>query len=151
MYRLLTLLLLLAGVLPSQDFFPIEEVRAGQRGVGRTVFDGTEIEEFVVEILGVLKNFSGPKSSVIFGRLEGGPLTETGVMSGMSGSPVYIDGRLAGAVAFMYPFSTEPLAGIRPIGEMVAGVGSSSQASASPLKAGREGAGLPRRQPEAPP
>ena len=151
MYRLLTLLLLLAGVLPSQDFFPLEEVRAGQRGVGRTVFAGTEIEDFEVEILGVLKNFSGPKSSVIFGRLEGGPLAETGVMSGMSGSPVYIDGRLAGAVAFMYPFSTEPLAGIRPIGEMVAGVGSSSQASASPLEAWREVAGLPRRQPEAPP
>ena len=151
MYRILTLLLLLAGVLLGQDFFPIEEVRAGQRGVGRTVFSGTEIEEFEVEILGVLKNFSGPRTSVIFGRLEGGPLGETGVMAGMSGSPVYIEGRLAGAVAFMYPFSTEPLAGIRPIGEMVAGVGSRSLASASPLEAWREMAGVPPSVPEAPP
>ena len=150
MYRLLALLLLLAGVLPSQDFFPIEQVQAGQRGVGRTVFSGTEVEEFDVEILGVLKNFSGPKTSVIFGRLDGGPISKTGVMSGMSGSPVYIDGRLAGAVAFMYPFSTEPLAGIRPIGEMVAGVGHAGLASASPLEAWREMAGLPRRLPEAP-
>ncbi|MCY4187031.1 MAG: hypothetical protein OXD30_00950 [Bryobacterales bacterium] len=148
MHRFLTLLALLAVALPGQDFMPLEEIRAGQRGVGRTVFAGTEIEEFDVEILGVLKNFSGPRSSVIFGRLAGGPLAETGVLAGMSGSPVYIGGRLAGAVAFMYPFSTEPLAGIRPIGEMVAGVGDASQARASPLEAWREAAGLPRRQAE---
>ena len=59
----------------------------------------------------MLENFAGPKSSVIFGNLSGGPLEQTGVMSGMSGSPVYIDGRLVGAVAFMFPFSKEPLAG----------------------------------------
>lgn len=148
MYRLLTLVLLLAGVLPGQDFFPIEQVQAGQRGVGRTVFSGIEVEEFDVEILGVLKNFSGPKTSVIFARLDGGPLADTGVLAGMSGSPVYIDGRLAGAVAFMYPFQTEPLAGIRPIGEMVRGVPSQSQAAATPMEAWREIAGLPSRRPE---
>ena len=67
-------------------------------GVGRTIFSGNRIEEFQVEILGVLDNF-GPKESLILARLAGGPLEHTGVMQGMSGSPVYIDGKLAGAVA----------------------------------------------------
>ena len=139
---------LLAGSLLAQGFFPVDQIRAGQRATGRTVFAGTAIEEFDVEILGVLENFSGPKASIIIGRLSGGPLQRTGVLSGMSGSPVYIDGRLAGAVAFMYPFSTEPLAGIRPIGEMVAGFESADRAHAPPsgtLDAWREVAGLPRQ------
>ena len=115
--------------------------------MGRTVFSGSAVEEFDVEILGVLENYAGPKSSIIMGRFSGGPLERTGVMSGMSGSPVYIDGRLAGAVAFMYPFSTEPLAGIRPIGEMVAGFETRARApgpSAGTLDAWRDLAGIPR-------
>jgi len=98
--------------------FPLSEVKAGMRGVGRTVFSGTKIEEFNVEILGVLEN-SGPKQNIILARLSGGPLDKTGVMQGMSGSPVYLDGRLAGAVALSFPFSKEPIAGIRPIEEML--------------------------------
>ena len=132
----------------GQEFFPVDQVRAGQLAIGKTVFHGTEVEEFEIEILGVLENFAGPKSSVIFGKLSGGPLARTGVMSGMSGSPVYIDGRLAGAVALMFPFSKEPLAGIRPIGEMVAGfeegTPSSSPLAAGPLDDWRELAGMPR-------
>ena len=84
--------------------FPLSEVKAGMRGVGRTVFSGTKIEEFNVEILGVLEN-SGPKQNIILARLSGGPLERTGVMQGMSGSPVYLDGRLAGAVALSFPYS----------------------------------------------
>src|SRR5690606_13676754 len=95
------------------------EVRAGQQGVGRTVFQGTQIEEFGVEVLGVLENV-GPKQSLIIVRLSGDKVAKTGVMSGMSGSPIYIDGRLAGAVAFSFPFATEPLAGVRPIEDMTA-------------------------------
>lgn len=87
-------------------------------GVGRTVFSGNRIDEFQVEILGVLDNI-GPKESLILARLSGGPLEHTGVMQGMSGSPVYIDGRLAGAVAMAFPFSKDPIAGIRPIEDMV--------------------------------
>ncbi len=87
-------------------------------GVGRTIFNGNRIEEFQVEILGVLDNF-GPKESLILARLSGGPLEHTGVMQGMSGSPVYIDGKLAGAVAMAFPFAKDPIAGIRPIEEMV--------------------------------
>ncbi len=98
--------------------FPLSEVRAGQRGVGRTVFSGDRIEEFGVEILGILRN-AGPKQSIILARLSGGPLAETGVLQGMSGSPVYIDGRLAGAVALSFPFSKQPIAGIRPIEDML--------------------------------
>jgi hypothetical protein len=114
----------LAAVLPaqstssSQGFFPLKDIRPGLHGVGRTVFSGNRIEEFQVEILGVLENF-GPKESLILGRLSGGPLEHTGVMQGMSGSPVYIDGKLVGAVALAFPFSKDPIAGIRPIEEMV--------------------------------
>jgi hypothetical protein len=104
----------------SQDFFPIKDVRPGLHGVGRTVFQGNRIEEFQVEILGVLQNL-GPKQTIILARLSGGPLAETGVLQGMSGSPVYIDGKLLGAVALGFPFSKEPIAGIQPIEAMLAG------------------------------
>ena len=120
MLRGLVLLLTLVVVLPAQELFPLSDVEAGMLAVGRTVFAGTTIEDFDVEILGVLENV-GPKQSLIIGRLAGGPLEQTGVMAGMSGSPVYIDGRLVGAVAFTFPFATEPVAGIRPIEQMVAG------------------------------
>ena len=90
--------------------FPLREVRAGQHAIGKTVFQGNKIEEFQVEILGVLENV-GPRQNVILARLSGGPLAETGVMQGMSGSPVYIDGRLVGAVALAFNFSKEPIAG----------------------------------------
>src|SRR6478609_489330 len=85
---------------------------------GRTVFSGNRVEDFQVEILGVLENI-GPKQSLILARLSGGPLEKTGVMQGMSGSPVYIDGKLVGAVAMAFQFAKEPIAGIRPIEEML--------------------------------
>jgi hypothetical protein len=99
--------------------YPLHDVRAGQHAIGKTVFQGNKIEEFQVEILGVLENV-GPRQNIILARLSGGPLQETGVMQGMSGSPVYIDGRLLGAVALAFNFSKEPIAGIRPIEEMLA-------------------------------
>jgi hypothetical protein len=89
------------------------------RAVGRTVFAGGRVEEFQVEVLGILENM-GPKQSVILARLSGGPLEKTGVMQGMSGSPVYFNGKLMGAVALSFPFSKDPIAGIRPIEEMLA-------------------------------
>jgi hypothetical protein len=102
----------------APDIFPLRDVRAGQRGVGRTVFSGSLVEDFQVEILGVLENV-GPGQSIILARLSGGPLAETGVMQGMSGSPVYIDGKLVGAVALGFPLAKTPIAGIRPIEEML--------------------------------
>ena len=111
-------ILALATALPAQTFLPLKDIRPGMHGVGRTVFSGNRIEEFQVEILGVLEN-TGPHESIILGKLSGGPLAESGVMQGMSGSPVYIDGKLVGAVALAYAFSKEPIAGIRPIEDMV--------------------------------
>lgn len=96
---------------------PLKDIRAGMHGVGKTVFSGDKVEDFQVEILGVLEN-TGPKQNIILGRLSGGPLEHTGVMQGMSGSPVYIDGKLIGAVALAFPFAKDPIAGIRPIEEM---------------------------------
>lgn len=120
---LLTLVCLLGqspGLAAGQDFFPIENVRPGLRGIGRTVFQGDRIEDFQVEILGVLQNF-GPRQPIILARLSGGPLAQTGILQGMSGSPVYIDGKLLGAVALGFPFSKEPIAGIQPIQSMIDG------------------------------
>ena len=99
---------------------PLDEVRPGMVGVGKTVFTGTQLEEFKVHVLGVMRNVLAPKRSLILARLEGGPLAKTGVIAGMSGSPVYIDGRLVGAVSYaLGQFTTEPIAGITPIAEMV--------------------------------
>src|SRR5438445_773475 len=97
----------------------VDEVRPGMVGIGRTVFDGTHVAEFRVHVLGVLNNVIGPNRSLILARLEGGPLANTGVIAGMSGSPVFINDRLVGAVSYaLGAFSKEPIAGITPIAEM---------------------------------
>src|SRR5689334_20797026 len=97
----------------------LDEIRPGMVGVGRTVFEGTRVEEFKVNILGVLENVIGTRRNLILARLEGGPLANAGVIAGMSGSPVYVDGRLIGAVSYaLGSFAKEPIAGITPIGEM---------------------------------
>src|SRR5439155_12466501 len=97
---------------------PVDEVRQGMKGFGKTVFQGTTIERFDVEVLGVLKNFA-PKQDMILVRLSGGTLEKTGVIAGMSGSPVFIDGKLLGAVAFAFPFAKEPIGGVQPIQQML--------------------------------
>ncbi|MBN2371297.1 MAG: hypothetical protein JXO72_12505 [Vicinamibacteria bacterium] len=107
-----------AARLQATDLMPLESVRPGMIGVGRTVFEGSRVDEFQVHILGVLPNV-GPKQSVILARLEGGPLAHTGVISGMSGSPVLVSGRLVGAVAYSFPFAKDTIAGITPIEEMI--------------------------------
>ena len=99
--------------------FPLEDLRPGMKGTARTVFSGTEPEEFGVEILGVLPGFPGPRQSAIIARLTGANAERTGVFAGMSGSPVYIDGKIVGAIAFSFPFSKDPIAGITPIKQMI--------------------------------
>ena len=99
--------------------FALEDLRPGMKGTARTVFSGSETEEFGVEILGVLPGFPGPRQSAIIARLSGSNVEKTGVFAGMSGSPVYIDGKIVGAIAFSFPFSKEPIAGITPIKQMV--------------------------------
>src|SRR5215213_2968626 len=99
--------------------FALEDLRPGMKGTARTVFSGTETQEFGVEILGVLPGFPGPRQSAIIARLSGANVEKTGVFAGMSGSPVYIDGKIVGAIAFSFPFSKEPIAGITPIKQMI--------------------------------
>ncbi len=104
----------------ASPLMPIDEVRPGMEGIGRTVFEGDRLEEFQVRILGVLRHVIAPSRDLILARLEGGPLASTGVIAGMSGSPVYINGRLIGAVSYsLGTFAKEPIAGITPIEEMV--------------------------------
>src|SRR5256885_303271 len=102
------------------DTISISQIHAGMKGVAYTVFQGTKPEPMDVEVLGVLKNANGPKGDIILVRLGGAKADYTGVVAGMSGSPVYFDGKLAGAVAFRIgEFSKEPIAGVTPISEML--------------------------------
>jgi hypothetical protein len=99
---------------------PVSEIHAGMRGTAYTVFEGVKPEAMEVEVLGVLHNINGPKGDVILVRLHGQKVEYTGVVAGMSGSPVYLDGKLAGALAFRIgEFSKEPIAGVTPIAEMM--------------------------------
>jgi hypothetical protein len=127
MKRLLRFLafLCLAGFAFAQTtaLMPLAEVKPGMKGQGRTVFQGGKIEKFNFEVLGVLRNGGGPLAapgrSLILVKASGGPLADTGIIAGMSGSPCYIDGRLIGALAIGFPYEKEPIGGITPIGEMI--------------------------------
>ena len=101
------------------ELFALEDLRPGMKGVAKTVFSGSDTQEFGVEILGVLPGFPGPRQSAIIAKLSGTNVDRTGVFAGMSGSPVYIDGKLVGAIAFSFPFAKEPIAGITPIKQMI--------------------------------
>ncbi|MFZ0941063.1 MAG: SpoIVB peptidase S55 [Candidatus Sulfotelmatobacter sp.] len=105
---------------PNPPTIPVSQIHAGMRGVAYTVFQGVKPEAMEVEVLGVLHNVNGPKGDVILVRLHGQKVEYTGVVAGMSGSPVYIDGKLAGALAFRIgEFSKEPIAGVTPIADML--------------------------------
>jgi SpoIVB peptidase S55 len=101
-------------------YLPLAEIRPGMKGVGRTIFQGDKLEDFGVEILGVLPGLTGsPKRSVIIVKLSGPAAERTGVFAGMSGSPVFVNGKLIGAMAFSFPFSKEPLGAITPIEDII--------------------------------
>jgi hypothetical protein len=138
----LTAVFLLAGSLVAQvgpatppssataGVFPLAQVHRGLHGVAYTVFEGTQPEAMDVEILGVLKNVLGPGQDMILARLKGSKPEYTGVVAGMSGSPVYIDGKLLGALSYRIgQFSKEPIAGITPIAEMLAVNGTAEPAT----------------------
>jgi hypothetical protein len=151
LFTSLAMILLFASCLLGQastPIFPLSEVRPGLKGVGRTIFEGDKIEDFQVEILGVLKNALAPKRDLILARLAGGPLAITGVISGMSGSPVYVDGKLVGAVSRAFPLSKGAIAGITPIEEMltVSAAQAPTTANSSPnenIRMTRVSGGLP--------
>ena len=99
---------------------PVSQIHTGMRGVAYTVFQGVKPEPMDVEVLGIMKNMNGPKGDIILVRLHGEKAEYTGVVAGMSGSPVYFDGKLAGALAFRIgEFSKEPIAGVTPIADML--------------------------------
>jgi hypothetical protein len=115
----LGLIFLLSGFAWAGDdkspFYPIEDLKPGMKAVGRTIFEGGKTQEFDVEILGVLQGTPAPGRSLVVIRLIG-PLTErSGVFQGMSGSPVFIDGKLIGAIAYGFAFTKEPIGMITPI------------------------------------
>lgn len=115
-----SLLSLVAYAQTAQPTIPVTQIRTGMRGVAYTVFQGVKPEPMDVEVLGVLHNVNGPKGDIILIRLHGEKPEYTGVVAGMSGSPVYLDGKLAGALAFRIgEFSKEPIAGVTPIADML--------------------------------
>ncbi len=137
------------GALFALETLGVDEILPGMVGEGRTVFSGEKIETFKVTILGVLRNF-GPNQNMILAELEGGPLAHTGIIAGMSGSPVYVDGKLIGAVAYAFPFAKDPIAGITPFQEMVSATDTPSTRRAAgpltfPLTAEKLGEAMPAR------
>ena len=101
----------------ENTYWQVDDVRPGMKGVGRTVMKGVKLESFDAEVLGVLRNTS-PGRDLILCRLAGLDLEKTGVIAGMSGSPIYIDGKLLGAVAYAWAFGKEPIAGVTPFSQM---------------------------------
>src|SRR5262249_54690245 len=103
----------------NSNLMPLDQVRPGMKGYGMSVFQGSKPERFEVEVLGTLEGVPNPKQSIVIARLSGALVDRTGVFAGMSGSPVYIDGKLVGAVAYAFPFAKEAIAGITPIKYMI--------------------------------
>ena len=99
---------------------PLDQVKPGMKGLAYTIFAGDKIEPFDVEVIGILPNLMGPKQSIILVQLHGDKAEHTGVVAGMSGSPVYIDGKLVGALSLKFGvFVKEPLAGVTPIEDIL--------------------------------
>src|SRR3990170_1292838 len=126
-----SLALLVVSLPAAPPYYPIDQIQPGMVATGYTVWPGDKIEAFDVRIIGVLRNVIGPRRDLILAKLEGGPLANTGVIAGMSGSPVYLDGKLVGAVAYGFPFSKETIAGITPIGEMIDATSTATPRAAS--------------------
>jgi hypothetical protein len=115
-----------AGEPAPATYWKIDDVRPGMKGTGKTVMTGTRLEEFGAEVLGVMRDVS-PGRDMILCRLTGCNLEHAGIIQGMSGSPIYIDGKLLGAVAFAWEFAKDPIAGVTPFEQMVEFVRSSDR------------------------
>ncbi len=115
-----------AGEPDPKTYWDVRDIRPGMKGVGRTVMRGTKLEEFEAEVLGVMRDVS-PGRDMVLCRLKGCDLEHAGIIQGMSGSPVYIEGKLLGAVAFAWEFAKDPIAGITPFSQMIQFVRSSDR------------------------
>src|SRR5712691_4721917 len=111
-------LLAVATVASAQATMPLCQIKTGMKGYGLTVFEGSKVEKFDVEIIGVL-NRIGPGQDLILARVDSPVIRRAGVLAGMSGSPIYVDGKVIGALAYAWQFAKEPVAGITPIDEML--------------------------------
>jgi hypothetical protein len=100
------------------DIIPLSEIRAGMKGYGLTVFQGTKPERFDIRVISVLHNFL-PKQDIILVQSDDPRLLHSGIVAGMSGSPIYIEGRLAGALSYGWHFAKDPIAGVTPISSML--------------------------------
>src|SRR5882762_7096964 len=110
----------LAAVPQADELLPLSQVRPGMQGYAYTIFEGDQIEKFDLEVIGVLENFLGPKQAIILVQLKGPKVEHTGVVAGMSGSPVYLAGKLAGALSLKLGiFTKEAIAGVTPIADML--------------------------------
>ncbi len=131
--RRLLILLLSFALLSASDFLPLSKIKPGLKGYGLSVFKGETPQRFDVEIMGVLKNIA-PETSLIIAKLSGAPLDKAGVMAGMSGSPVFVQDKLVGAIAYAFPYAKEAIAGIVPIEEILAAGSAPSGSFSSALR-----------------
>ncbi|CAN5575829.1 hypothetical protein BH10CYA1_BH10CYA1_22010 [soil metagenome] len=109
---------LVSRFLKSGDYIPVSDIKPGMEGYGLTVFQGTKIEKFNVKVIGTVKKVLNNKDAILV-RLSGAGMAKNNVIKGMSGSPVYIGGKLVGAISYGFDFSTEPIAGVTPIVDML--------------------------------
>jgi hypothetical protein len=120
---------------------PLSEVKKGMKGYGLTVFESGKLEKFDVEIVGVLHKI-GPDQDLILARVDSPEVRRAGIIAGMSGSPIYIDGKIIGALAYAWQFAKEPVAGVTPIDEMLkiaqANSATSAIAAAAPRISGSQ-------------
>ncbi|MGH9456331.1 MAG: SpoIVB peptidase S55 domain-containing protein, partial [Thermoanaerobaculia bacterium] len=136
LFAFLAFAALAATAAPAAEILPVSEIRSGMKGYGVTSFEGTRLERFDVEILGVLREM-GPGQDLILARVGSELLEHSGVIAGMSGSPIFIDGKLIGALAYSWQFAKDPIAGITPIEEMLelARSGGTAATAATPASA----------------
>jgi len=119
-FALAIAILPVAAVAQFNEILPLDQVRAGMQGYAYTIFAGDQVEKFDLEVIGVMPNFLGPRQSIILVQLKGPKVERTGVVAGMSGSPVYLDGKLAGALSLKLGiFTKDPIAGVTPIEDVV--------------------------------
>src|SRR6266705_398747 len=127
----------IAAAQESNEVLPLSQIRAGMQGYAYTIIPGDQVEKVDLEVIGVMDNFLGPKQSIILVQLKGPKVEHTGVVAGMSGSPVYLDGKLAGALSLKLGiFTKEPIAGVTPIQDVLNPPSQPPAAQAAPQQLG---------------
>src|ERR1700737_893008 len=131
-FALIIALLPISVAAQSNEILPLNQVQPGMHGYAYTIFAGDQVEKFDLEVIGVMPNFLGPRQSIILVQLKGPKVEHTGVVAGMSGSPVYLEGKLAGALSLkLGVFTKEAIAGVTPIEDVLRPPTQGDAASAS--------------------